>query len=88
MISKKAAAQGEREWFKKIKSIPAKLKELVASYRTAVQSAAKAGNKRANWSIATYKEEVKGASKLRNVDSGQLMWQEQAIDFWQSLPGG
>lgn len=88
VIAKKARQAGKQEWFQKVKADSDKLTKMVTSYNKAVAEANKAGNKKAAWSVVNYIEEVKAASKVRNIDQGQMMWEDQAIEFWQTAAGG
>ena len=44
--------------------------------------------KRNFWSLATYMEEIKASSETAATDRGQMMWRDQAIEFWMSTQGG
>ena len=88
VIAKKARKAGKQEWFLRVKADGGKLTQMVSSYNKAVAEANKAGNKKAAWSVVNYMEEVKASSKVRNVDKGKMMWEDQAIEFWQTAAGG
>ena len=88
VLSKKAKAQNKVSWFKKVKSDPARLKALVNAYSAAVEDAKKAGNKKTTFCISTFIESQKASSKVRSNELGQLMWEDQAIEFFQTTAGG
>ena len=88
VIAKKARAAGESEWFAACKADPVKLKRMLTSYCAAVSDAQKVGAKRTSWSVVSYIEEIKATSKVKNIDQGQLMWQDQAEEFWMTAAGG
>ena len=86
-IAKKARATGKKDWFKRTKSDPKRCKQMVNSYQKSVEEAEKEGRKN-TWSIATYLHSVKATSKTRSVEAGKMMWEEEAIQYWESVPGG
>lgn len=88
VVSKKAKAQNKVEWFAQVKADPKALKHLVNNYKNAVQEAEKTGVKRNFWNLAIYMEEVRASSETVGTDRGQLMWRDQAIEFWMSTDGG
>ena len=88
VLSKKAKAQNKVSWFKKVKSDPARLKALVNAYSAAVEDAKKAGDKKTTFCISTFIESQKASSKVRSNELGQLMWEDQAIEFFQTTAGG
>ena len=88
VISKKCRKAGKLKWFKSVKQDPGRLKQMMTSYKAAVQEASKTGSKRAVWSLSSFVETVKASSKTRTTDEGRLMWQEEALLFWQSVQGG
>lgn len=88
VIAKKARAQKKVEWFKKIRNDPKALKALVGNYNSAVAESQRSGAKRAVWNLATYFEEWKATAETGYVGRVKLMWEDQAVEFWQSTAGG
>ncbi|OLQ13846.1 hypothetical protein AK812_SmicGene2046 [Symbiodinium microadriaticum] len=90
-IYKQAKAQGPAalEWFAETKADPAKCRKMVESYSTAYKawcSSGKAG--KVKWSFVQYKETVEAESGVRLSENQQLMWERQAVLFFQSIDGG
>ena len=88
VVAKKAKLQGKADWFKNVRADPKQLKSLVTNYKSAMQEAERTGVKRNFWNLATYMEEVKASSEDVGTERGQMMWKDQAIEFWQSTAGG
>ena len=87
VIAKKARSQGKTQWLSNQKACPNKLQAMLSNYRAACNDAQKNGSKKTNWSIATYQETVRATSGTKFVDEGELMWQDQAILFFQTPAG-
>ena len=88
VISRQAKAQGESQWFARVREEPAKLKALVDSYQSCQKEARDAGRKKAKFSVVTVREELESKSEAQNRGRDQKMWRGQAIKHWTSVDGG
>ena len=88
VIAKKAKKQGKGDWFISVKQDPKALKMMMNNYKAAMNEAEKTGVKRNFWNLATYLEEIKASSETAATERGQMMWRDQAIEFWMSIQGG
>ena len=90
-IYKQAKAQGAQalQWFSETRADPTKCKSMVDSYRTAYKNWCAGGKVgKVKWSIIQCKESVEATSGTRLAENQQLMWERQALLFWQSVDGG
>ena len=61
---------------------------MLESYTKAGVDAERLKIKKTKWNLSQYKEAVVAKSGTNFVEHGELMWERQAIDFWQSTSGG
>ena len=88
-IWKKAKAQKRVPWLEGVLQDADDTKHMLASYAAAMAAAGNnKGPRKEAWSITRYIETVKSTTKTKKTGRNQLMWREQAIEFWKSLPGG
>ena len=88
VLSRKARAQNKMDWFNEVGQSPQKLKALVNAYGAAVEDAKKAGNRKANFNLVQYIEEVRASSAVGSINRGKMMWMDQALNYWCSVEGG
>ena len=90
-IFKQAKAQGPQavQFVQETKADPVKCKKMLDSYNAAYKAwcnGQKAG--KIKWSMMEYKESVEAESGVRLSENQQMMWERQALVFWQSVDGG
>ena len=87
VIAKKARSQGKTQWLSNQKACPKKLQSMLSNYHAACDDAQRSGSKKATWTIAAYEESIRATSGTKFIDEGELMWQDQAIQFFQTPAG-
>ncbi|CAE7832485.1 unnamed protein product [Symbiodinium sp. CCMP2592] len=88
VLSKKCRACGKSAWLAEVKQCPKRLKALINAYRAAVVEAKSKGQKTATFSVITYIETTKASSAVESVARGTMMWQDQAVEHFQTPAGG
>ena len=90
-IYRQAKAQGPEalKWFAETRADPVRCKKMLESYKVACKQWC-AGNKvgKVKWSFTQYKESIEASSGVRLSENQQMMWERQAVLFWQSVDGG
>ena len=88
VVSKKCRAAGKTQWLKNVKANPQRLKQLINSYKAALLEAKKNGNKKCSWNVITYIESIKATSAVQHKAQGKMMWEDEAVQWWQRIEGG
>ncbi|CAK0890782.1 unnamed protein product [Prorocentrum cordatum] len=81
-----AKTQGETTWLAEQKADDAKVKKMLDHYRKIIASAE--DTKKARFMVAQYTEVYKTEQGVENIDAGKMMWEDKAIDYWKTTPGG
>ena len=74
----------------KIRADPKRCKRMIEMYRKAY-AAWEGGSKPKSgvaFSVVTFMEETEASTAIEYVGEKQLMWEKQALTFWQSVDGG
>lgn len=87
-IYKQAKSQGQLDWFVKARADDQQVFRMLDSYSKAGAEAERLKLKKTKWNLSQYKESIIAKSGTDFVAHGELMWERQAIEFWQSTSGG
>ena len=90
-IGKQARAQGPDaiRFFQESKADPAKCKKMLESYKAAYKAwVTNSKQGKVKWCMIQYKESVEAQTGVRLSENQQMMWERQAVLFWQSVDGG
>ncbi|MCP4243678.1 MAG: hypothetical protein GY772_24250 [bacterium] len=89
VLAKQARNQQRQEWFGEVRNDPGKCQQLLAAY-TKVKRASPSGKagKGEGWNLMQYIEALAVQSGTQHLAQGKMMWEREAIEFWQTTPGG
>ena len=90
-IAKQSRAQGPEAvaWYQQTRNDPVKCRKMIESYKAAYKTWVANGKQgKLKWSVVQYRESLSAESGTRTSENQQMMWEKQAIKFWQSVDGG
>ena len=83
-IYNQARLQGQLTWFAEQKRDPIKCKKMLDYYRNLVAD----DGKPAKFSVAHYEEGFRTEQGVQFAGEGEMMWEAQAVQWWQTIRGG
>jgi hypothetical protein len=84
-IYKQCERQKALEWFAEAKNDDRRLFAMIKYYEALEPQGRQ---KNIKFGVARYKETSKTEQAVETIDRGRLMWERQAVEFWQSTDGG
>ena len=85
-LSKMASRRKDAVWFQDVCSDDAKLRNIIAAYRS--QSASGTSGKQSRFNFAQYKEVTSSSASAIKDSVGEMMSEEEFIEFSKSIKGG
>jgi hypothetical protein len=85
-IYNQCRTQGKVDWFKEMRASPKGTKSILDFYRQ-LEANCTPGSK-SKFNVAQFEEEHRAEQSVDFLDLGTMMWEQQAIEHWQSTPGG
>ena len=83
-VFKQAKAQGELEWYNNMRLSDRKMRQTVDYFTTQVTS----GKGCKTFKVVCFREFHKAEQAIDFVETGKMMWEREAIEYWMSTPGG